>query len=885
MPATPLSALRAVFPPDDLLHGLLDASLVGTGLYQPVFAADGSVVDFTILLFNAEAQRILGQPERPTQTYLQLFPHTQETGVFDFHRRAFESGIPARLDVNYQGDGLDNFFRLSARRVGQGLVVSFTDTSDQTRTAVEDALRDSQRREQAARADAERQRNLLEAVIHQAPVAIGFITGSEQIITSVNPLMATIWGRTPEQVLGLPLLEALPELRGQGFDALVDQVLRTGVPHVGSEMPARLLRHGQLETNYYNFVYQPFYDEAGAVIGVIDVAVEVTDQVRARQLVEESRQELQVLNIQLEAANEDLAAINEEMEAANEEIRANHNELLTAQQALQVLNHDLEARVAAGTRQAQQAQKEAEHQRARLERFFMQAPAAICILDGPELVFELVNPGYQQLFPERQLLGKRILDALPEIAGHAVHETFRHVFETGKTHEEQSLLIPLARPDDGVLEDRYFTFIQQARFDDEGCIDGVLVFAFEVTEQVQARHRAEQAGQEFRTLTDAIPHLVWTATPGGEVDYCNDQWFAYTGSTPSESYGQGWASFYHSYDLPGLQQHWMQAVASGTPYQIQARLRRHDGIYHWFMVRVVALRNARGAVTKWFGTCTDIHEQKGLAEALQLASRKLATTNRDLRAANEKAQHANQELGITNEQLTRINQDLDNFVYTASHDLKQPLHNMAGVFEELKRTATFNDPEAEKLVNMFEVALQQIHSTIHGLSQVVQVERLTEHLPAEPVAVHDLAQNVIQSMQAQASAQKAHFELDFSAVPTLRFARTSLQSILYNLLSNALKYAAPGREPRVRVTTELEPDGAPTLVVQDNGLGLDLERYGTDLFQMFRRFHTHVAGSGMGLYLINRIVQQAGGRIDVESSLGQGTTFRVRLPANALPAA
>jgi sigma-B regulation protein RsbU (phosphoserine phosphatase) len=108
-------------------------------------------------------------------------------------------------------------------------------------------------------------------------------------------------------------------------------------------------------------------------------------------------------------------------------------------------------------------------------------------------------------------------------------------------------------------------------------------------------------------------------------------------------------------------------------------------------------------------------------------------------------------------------------------------------------------------------------------------------------------------------------------------ARPGLHSILYNLLSNSLKYAEPGRRPRIHVSTALA-DGAVMLSVQDNGRGINLERHAQELFQLFRRFHPEVVGSGMGLYLVNRLVHQAGGRVEVDSIVGQGTTFRLYLP-------
>jgi PAS domain-containing protein len=160
--------------------------------------------------------------------------------------------------------------------------------------------------------------------------------------------------------------------------------------------------------------------------------------------------------------------------------------------------------VADRTAQMQAARAEAERQRARLARFFMQAPAAICILDGPTLVHELVNSGYQALLRGRALLDRPLLEALPEIAGHVVYQTFREVYETGITHEEPALLIPLARPDDGVLEDRYFNYIQQARYGENGQIDGILVFALEVTAQVLAQQRADTLQAQALQAAEAL---------------------------------------------------------------------------------------------------------------------------------------------------------------------------------------------------------------------------------------------------------------------------------------------------------------------------------------------------------------------------------------------
>jgi signal transduction histidine kinase len=146
------------------------------------------------------------------------------------------------------------------------------------------------------------------------------------------------------------------------------------------------------------------------------------------------------------------------------------------------------------------ARRARETQRQELQRLFLEAPAAICILQGPELVYEFLNPRYQQFFPDRQLLGKSLRDALPELADHAAYHTMRHVFDSGETVWQQALHVPLKRTEDGVLEDRYFNYIQQPRYDEQGRIDGVLVFGFEVTELVEMRQQVERLNQELAAI-------------------------------------------------------------------------------------------------------------------------------------------------------------------------------------------------------------------------------------------------------------------------------------------------------------------------------------------------------------------------------------------------
>src|ERR1700744_1543566 len=150
------------------------------------------------------------------------------------------------------------------------------------------------------------------------------------------------------------------------------------------------------------------------------------------------------------------------------------------------------------------AKKRAELEKRRLNNFFMQMPAGVCVLDGPEMVFELVNPLYQELFPGRDLLGKPLLEAVPEVKGQPIWDILQQVYQSGETFEGNELLIPLARTAGGPVEDRYFNFIYQARRNEYDAIDGILVFVIEVTDMVQARKGLERSYDEKQAMNEEL---------------------------------------------------------------------------------------------------------------------------------------------------------------------------------------------------------------------------------------------------------------------------------------------------------------------------------------------------------------------------------------------
>ena len=264
-------------------------------------------------------------------------------------------------------------------------------------------LQQSQAREQIALTEAERQQQQLHNIFMAAPAMICIFEGPQHVFKLVNPPYQQLVGERP--LLGMPIAEAMPELIGQPIIGWLDEVYRTGKSFYAHETLVQLDHNntGNLGQNYYNFIYQATRDFKGDINGILVFAYEVTAQVLARQEVEKSHQQVQNLN-------EELQAINEELLSTNEELNTVNAELVQTQEALQQLNEELEDRVATRTEEVQRAQAATEKERARLERFFEQAPAVICVLSGPDLVFELVNSACRQLSPGRTLLGKSLLE-------------------------------------------------------------------------------------------------------------------------------------------------------------------------------------------------------------------------------------------------------------------------------------------------------------------------------------------------------------------------------------------------------------------------------------------------------------------------------------------
>ncbi len=221
--------------------------------------------------------------------------------------------------------------------------------------------------------------------------------------------------------------------------------------------------------------------------------------------------------------------------------------------------------------------------------------------------------------------------------------------------------------------------------------------------------------------------------------------------------------------------------------------------------------------------------------------------------------------------LTRKNHDLEQFAFITSHNLRAPVANLLGLID-LYNGADPGDPTNGVVIEQMGQATGKLDEIIRDLNELLSVRKQLHQLP-ETVRFAEVFDSIRQSLHLQLQQAGALIETDFG-VESVQAVRSYVQSILFNLLSNALKYRSPDRTLRVRVQTRRE-DGYVRLSVADNGMGIDLEKHGPKLFGLYRRFHTHVEGKGLGLHLIKTQIEALEGKVTVESREGAGTTFNI----------
>ena len=312
--------------------------------------------------------------------------------------------------------------------------------------------------------------------------------------------------------------------------------------------------------------------------------------------------------------------------------------------------------------------------------------------------------------------------------------------------------------------------------DESGRITKWFGSCIDIDDQKRAEEALRESERRFRTLAEALPHMVWTAEPDGAPDYLNARNTEYTGLTLEQLRGWDWQSTIHPDDLPRCLELWTRSIATGEPYEIEFRLRRADGAFRWHLARALALRDDSGRITKWFGSCIDIDDQKRAQEAL--------------REAKEAAEAANRAK--------------DEFLANVSHEIRTPMNAILGMTELALDTPLTDDQR--QCLKTVKSAADNLLGIINDLLDFSKIE--AGKLELDPA---DFSLRAALGDTLRALAVRAHtkgLELVCHVQPDVPDALIGdagrLRQVLLNLVGNAIKFTEQGE---VVVRVEVAGDG------------------------------------------------------------------------------
>jgi PAS domain S-box-containing protein len=405
------------------------------------------------------------------------------------------------------------------------------------------------------------------------------------------------------------------------------------------------------------------------------------------------------------------------------------------------------------------------------------------------------------------------------------------------------------RRGDGVY--RWF-LIRVAPFRDD---TGTIVRWYGTSTDIEDRKRAEDAvlanERNLGLIISTMPVLAWSARAEGNVDFLNQRWLDYTGLSLAEALDWGWAKVFHPHDLAIVNEYWRSRIASGEPGAIEARLRRFDGSYRWFLFRASPLHDESGAIVKWYGTNTDIDDRKRAEEELRVAQSELARVTR----------------AMTMGQLTA----------SMAHEVNQPL---SGIITNASACLRMLDTNPPNLEGARETARRTIRDGHRASDVITRLRTLySKKEPAlEPMDLNEAAREVTALSSTEVQKNGVTLRQEFAdGLPPALGDRIQLQQVILNLLRNAADAMSTidDRPRELLIRTERDEGNHVRLSVKDSGVGFAPQVAGK-IFEAF--YTTKTDGMGIGLSVSRSIIEAHQGRLWATPNEGPGCTFSFAIP-------
>ncbi len=771
-------------------------------------------------------------------------------------------------------------------------------------------------------------------LVTEAPIAICILTGEDYIVEMANEVMLQFLGRTKD-IIGQPLLAALPEADMQGLTKVLDHVRQTGESFSKPVYPAELLIDGVRETRYFDLIFKPHYKNADSseVTSIFCVAHNVTEEVLIRRQLEENESDLQRrveertadLNQQrtfiesiLDAsfngiyslkavrnqegiitdfhylfANKNIANLvnlqPQEMIGASmlQLIPENKNNgffdlfcrVLQTGKPVQDVTHfvtqnidnwydyvivPIDSDTVVVTTQDITKNKLAsiqiEEQRNLLDNIMKHSPSGISVtevirnkegtvIDGRTLIANEISEKFTGI-PLAKMLHNTVAQNDPGVIDSPLFQQAVHTLNTGVPFIMQYFLQGAGR----------WLELSVARMDKDRLINVFTDVTATKTAELEIVNSIERLAGVFNAAQSGMFTFAPEFNEEGElIDFrfviTNANFAAYVNQTPEGLKGELGSTWFPSYMENGVFDMYKKTFLTGET-QRQNIHYNADGLDVYLDLMSTKIMD------EVLVTFTDYTELKLTQTQLE--------------------QHI--------EELKRSNANLEEFAHAASHDLKEPIRKVQVFSDRLKSSFNQLTEEQQNLFGRVDDAAQRMSLLIDDLLDYSHVSMGVEML--EEIDLNEKLETVISDLEIAIQDKDASIKVD--PLPTIKGHRRQLQQLFHNLIQNALKYSKKDEAPHISITSEKIKGREASFTlpfennnhyyhliqVKDNGIGFDQE-YAERIFQMFQRLHgkSEYNGSGVGLAIVRKVVQNHNGHIAAESVQGQGATFKILFPA------
>lgn len=677
-----------------------------------------------------------------------------------------------------------------------------------------------------------RQKEFATSLVHHSVDGI-LAFDKELRITEWNPVMEQWYQQSKDEVLGKRISESLSHFKDQLESAALLAVLKG--EHIYIRERAFTKRPG-----YYELNIKPLYDMQGTVTGGVCTFHDSNHRRAAEGMIHEKNQELATALEELTATEEQLREINEELERR---VAERTQELTASEEVLrQTMDKMIDLHIAVTAREDF------------LNNVIEQSPVSTWIADANGTMIQ-INQACLELFgfhhpafslSNYNILKDEVLQQMPYYADIVA------VFERGEVahfeaNYETNKLQYVAEATNTSL------FLLATVFpikNTEGKVTHVVIQHENMTASRRAELALQASEEQLRLLTDSLPVLISYIDTDRRYRFVNQAYVDWFKRPKQAVRDQKVRDVIGEKAYQNVVQHLDRALAG---QEVFFETRQDYGQFGSRYISCNFIPHVVGEEVKGiYALATDISERK---------------------VSEQKLKKLYGQVQQRNKELKRINTDLDNFVYMASHDLKAPVANLEGLLNMLQAITSQAEGKAVRTVQMMQLSISKLKTTIEDLVEITRVQKQMEQQAFETINFMQIIDDVKTDLQPLIRESNAEIKEDY-AVATINYPKSHLRSIIYNLLSNALKYRSPDRKAVVCITTSGTHEQV-MLSVQDNGLGLDHAQQ-QKLFTMFKRMHPHIEGTGIGLYTIKRIIENNAGEIRVHSGIDQGTEFTIR---------